>query len=543
MGWQESYRNRYTPLIVFESSSNGDLTGLIPLAVENRSGRVTLAGGHQAEYQGWLSLPSQGGSFLERALRLLELKTNTGLLCFRYLPPETPVDWIARSGGMPWICKLESHRRPIIRLGSAAEVAEYLQKKKKRKSTRNYWNRLKRYGDLRLERILEPGELALVFDKLIAYHDIRQGGTHGKFAFENDAAKKPFHLALLSVPNLLHVTILKAGHRIISAEFGVSHRGAYCGVFPLFSPFEAANSPMTVHLLMLVEQLHAEGYSILDLTAGSDPFKERFAADYDSVHSLSIYFKRGVWVRQQIRRKGEGLARRILHSLRIAPNSAREHWDWIRRAPLGVWRFSAARLFSLLCRKIRSGAELSIYELEAEQVWALEDSCLMCRDRLDDLLAFEPAEIWRTRQRFLAESLRKIESGHHFYTRVENGRLAHVGWLVENQRWNDFSSVTGFQFPPESALVYASYTEPRWRGRGLCQSALRQMLHDAVRSSPAVQRIFVALSGDDEAARHIVAKLGFREHLQGELRRCAVSAVNEKRRSGIGSPHAISFDD
>ena len=54
---------------------------------------------------------------------------------------------------------------------------------------------------------------------------------------------------------------------------------------------------------MLAEQLQQEGYSVLDLTAGADAFKDRFAAGYDSVHSLSIYFQRGSGLNIGLRRE------------------------------------------------------------------------------------------------------------------------------------------------------------------------------------------------------------------------------------------------
>ncbi len=289
--WHEAYRDRYTPFIVSELSPAGDLIGLISLATDNHSGQVTVAGGRQAEYKTWLALPSNGSSFIEAALAQLERETDISALSFRYLPPGTPTDWIARSEKTTWTCELQRHPRPIIPVGDAVALTEYLRKKKSGKSVRNSWNRLKRLGNLCLEQIHDAEQLAPIFDQLITYYDIRQGGTHGKFAFQQDLAKKPFHLALMRVPELLHVTILKAGQEILSAQFGITDGKVYSGAMPIISPFHAADSPMQVHFLMLLEKLQQDGYSVFDLTASMDPFKERFAASYDSVCAFSVYFK------------------------------------------------------------------------------------------------------------------------------------------------------------------------------------------------------------------------------------------------------------
>jgi CelD/BcsL family acetyltransferase involved in cellulose biosynthesis/RimJ/RimL family protein N-acetyltransferase len=507
--WHEAYKDRYSPLVVSEFSAAGDLIGLISLATENGSGRLIVAGGHQAEYKAWLALPANGDSFIEAALKLLASETRAGVLSFGYLPPGTPTDWIVRSRGTSWICDLKPHPRPIIPLSVEGDVAAYVQKKKSGKSTRNSWNRLKRIGNLHLEQLREAGQLAPVFDELIAYYDTRQGGTHGKFAFQTDLAKKPFHLALLNVPDLLHVTLLKAGEEIISASFGLTYRKTYSWAMPMFSPFCGADSPTKVHLLMLVEQLHQDGYSVFDLTAGADPFKDRFAASYDSVHSLSLYFSRGKWIKHTIVQGGEALARRALRSLRIAPNSAVEHVKQVARVPLGTWPAVLAQGSVALLKRSLSKPQWRIYVLEPKNVPAIEDAPLMSRDRLADLLPFQPAEFWRTRQGFLAESLKNIESGHHFYTRVENGRLLHLTWLVENQKTKVFPETDqAFDFPPGSVVVYGSYTDPGSRGRGLCLSALCQILHD-VAKIPEVNYIFTAVPADNKPARHVVEKVGF----------------------------------
>jgi CelD/BcsL family acetyltransferase involved in cellulose biosynthesis len=316
--WYETYRRHYDLLLVCEFSASGALTGLLPLAL-SEAGRAVLPGAHQAEYQSWLALASNGKSFLEASLKLLSRETEIGALLFRYLPSGAPVDVGGASPGLPWKCEIESHRRPIVRLASGAEVREYV-RRKTNKIIKNRWNRLKRIGNVRIERIRGSEELVPIFDQLIDWYDVRQEMAHGKRPFQADKNKKNWHLELLK-EGLLHVTLLKAGQEVLSAIFGLSDGKTYSMMMPVFNPEYAQYSPIALHHLMLVERLQAEGFSVLDLTPGSDHFKERFAAEYEDVNVLSVYLKQREWVKAKVRQRSEAIAKGMLSVFGIAPSS------------------------------------------------------------------------------------------------------------------------------------------------------------------------------------------------------------------------------
>ena len=129
----------------------------------------------------------------------------------------------------------------------------------------------------------------------------------------------------------------------------------------MFSPAHAHHSPVTLHFLLLVEQLHKQGFAVLDLTAGTDPFKERFASDYDSVQVLSWYANRRVWAKRQVRQQGESLVRRALHAWGIAPHAARLRLQQLLRAPLRTSGAGLARICSPLFRSFRCPAAFATY--------------------------------------------------------------------------------------------------------------------------------------------------------------------------------------
>ena len=316
--WYEAYNEDYSPLLVCQLSASNELIGFLPVAV-GRNGQAVLPGARQAEYKGWLALPPNGTTFFEESLKVLSRETRIGTLSFRYLPPGVPVDGACISS-LPWVCEVQTHRRPIVPLGNAAGVAEYL-REKTNKTLKNSWNRLKRTGNLCLEQIRETQELVPIFDQLIEWHENRQAAAHGKRPFQDDKNKKIWHLYLLR-EGILHVTLLKAGPEVVSAVFGLSDGKNYSLMMSIFAPEYARYSPIALHHLMLVERLHAEGYSVLDLTPGPDPFKKRFAGAYEDVQVLSIYFKQREWMKAKLRQQSKAMAKETLSALGITPESA-----------------------------------------------------------------------------------------------------------------------------------------------------------------------------------------------------------------------------
>ena len=316
--WYDAYRHQYRLLLVCEFSASNELIGLLPVA-RDQFGHAVLPGGRQAEYKTWLALPSNGKSFLHASLKLLSRERQIGALLFQYLPAGAPADAAGVSTALSWISEVETHKRPIIRLTNAAEVAEYISQKTN-KTIKNSWNRLKRMGNVRLEQIREVEELVPIFDQLIQWYEIRQEMTYGKRPFRWDKNKKTWHLSLLK-EGLLHVTLLKVGPTVISAMFGLTDGKTYSVMMSMFAPEYARYSPIALHHLLLVERLHAEGYSVLDLTPGPDPFKDRFAGAYDDVRVLSVYFKHKEWIKAKVRQQSEAIARGLLSAVGITPGS------------------------------------------------------------------------------------------------------------------------------------------------------------------------------------------------------------------------------
>ena len=146
--WYEVYAERYDPLIVIQTTTEGQLTGLLLLAIEKKAGELVGAGTHHAEYQVWLSLPKTnddtGDEFILAALEQLRPIFPTQEIFFKYLPPATPLTWHKSERLRGTVFELQSYQRPLLKLGDGSAIAESL----KKKSNKSRLNRLKQAGKI-----------------------------------------------------------------------------------------------------------------------------------------------------------------------------------------------------------------------------------------------------------------------------------------------------------------------------------------------------------------------------------------------------------
>ncbi|MFN7926624.1 MAG: GNAT family N-acetyltransferase [Blastocatellia bacterium] len=499
--WYEIYHERYEPLLVIATATDGTLTGLIPLALEKKSGALVWAGTHHAEYQAWLALPAQSNEFILAALQQLRATFPTQSLFFKYLPPDAPLDWLKAERLRDFQLELKAYQRPLLHIGDGSAIAASL----KKKSNKSRLNRLRQVGEIRFEQITDPKAFATLFDEIIAYTDLRQGAVHDVLPFRADPLKKPFHLALLQHPDVVHITVMRVGDKVVAAHFGIRQRHEVTLWLFAHSPFLALHSPGKFHLLFLGELLAQQGITNFDLTPGGDPWKERFATEHDQVHTLRIVFSSG---NNQLRKRKtqerlEAIAKRGFQVVGITPHQVRSLIGKLRR-------LKPASIPQKLLRKVWEKTEFRVYVYAPSDVKRLPRPQLMVRDDVRALIAFTPMTDYQTQQGFIERALHQLESDQHCYTLVENYCLIHYGWLGLRQQKARLSEVgQEYVFPePDNAVLYDFFTHPQARGRGLYQQALYQILHD-VAEMPDIKKIYIMVLADNAPSRHVIEKVGF----------------------------------
>lgn len=489
--WYRIYRSQFQPVLITETLADGSLSGLLTLATTPDAQQLMFAGAGQAEYHTWLATSDRGDTFIAAAMDLLRTRFAGLTLTFEYLPPLAPKQWL--EPGRHWASRsrLVMWTRPLMKLGDG----ENLRKSLKKSANKSRLNRLKKLGDVQFEQLHGVAELTAVFDRIVAYYDFRQGAVNNSIYFQADPLKQPFYLALMDVPDLLHATVLKVGDRVVAAHLGLID-GKQCGLgIPAHSPFYAAHSPGKLQLLMLGVELAQQGFDTLDLTPGGDPYKDRFATDYDEVHILTIFLSDRTLPKQiaELKVRSKSIAKKVLKAAGIEPSMAQASIKQLRNLPQRLWQ------------QQRGSVDRQIYCYQAEAV-RTDDPDSFNRDCLEDLLLFQPVPS-HSRQEFLSQCLSRLEAGQHVYTSVEQGRLRSACWLVERQEKLVLTEQQEYALEPESALIHDYYVDPIGQQQGYSRLLLKQIVNDALFIYGAKQ-VYTTVVADDPL-RETIEATGF----------------------------------
>jgi len=494
--WYRCYEEVYRPLILVRYAAGGAMDGLMTLATERSSGKLTFAGAHQSEYNVWLALPGEQTFIVEALERLRRLGFSS--LTFTYLPPGTPLEWL--QDGWARRSTLRTVARPLLTVDNADPVRDSLNKKKNRRRL----EKLQADGPLSFVELQTPEELDTYYDEIIDFYDFRTGAIHGQCPFRDDPRKRAFFRALMAQGGLLHVCVMKVGEQLVSAHIGIRNKTEMMAVLVGHSPFLAVYSPGKLHTLRLGLLLHQQGFSSLDLTPGGDAYKEDRATRYDEAYVLSIFLDGKAWARHRLASSFRSAAKRIAGIL---------HLD---KETMSRWRSYAAHpvrsLFSL-SRSIKdwiwSSSEIRLYRASTNAVQTLCDAGVR-RNNLRHLLCYQPVgPSCRSKEEFLRDAISKIESGAHSYSIVHDDVLVNYAWLTPRTTESFIPEVQhAYEYPPHSGLVQQLWTHPSHRRQGLCWCTLKQILNDAA-SLGSIDFVYIAVPASNRACRRLIEKAGF----------------------------------
>jgi CelD/BcsL family acetyltransferase involved in cellulose biosynthesis len=507
--WYETYVNQFAPVIVAGINGGDELVGLFTLAYDTKSGELVAAGGVQAEYQAWLAEPQNSDAFIEAALDELCGKFPNGSLTLLFMPPNTPVRWAMDGNRWSGHCHVRRLPRGLTEIGDGSAFKDTLRKKKQSKI-----NRLKRLGDLRLERIHDPGELGTVFDEIINYQTLRLRAIYNLPNVPNDPLKKTFHMNLMRLPRMLHATALRVNDKLISAQIHFYNRDQVLLWLITHSPFYARYSPGELHTLMICAELAKEDVQVFDLTPGGN-YKDRYATNYDEVYVITIFFNRARRIQYKLKRRLVEAAKSAIRVLNVTPEQTRDVFSTFLDLRQKWLRLRPADFISGCLRKLKRSLwyedELCVYAYNLDQSRSQPDSQAMKRDQVSDLLVYQPTEAWQPPvNKFMRRALENLEAGHRVYTRVDDGKLAQYCWLIESHREKSpppgSMDEKGLVLPPDSALITDFYTYSQ--GRSLPLSSLHQVLLDAA-STPGAKNAYIVIPAGDDVMRQIIEVAGF----------------------------------
>ncbi len=530
--WYELYSEQYEPVLVLGRDGRGGLTGLFCLGVERRTGKLVVAGLPHSEYSAWLAPPETDDQFIESALDRLAERFPGCKLGFGFLPPGTPVSWLGPGRRWSRFCDSRPYSRPIMAVGDGSKIRESLQKKSNRQNLKQF----EKLGHLEFQRIRRYEEIAADFDEMTDLHDFRMGALHRGMAFRADPLKKALLRSLYEVPDLLHTTVWRLDGKIISARIGFVHRksGQVTLGYLVHSPFLAKHSPGRLHVYLLGLLLAEEGIPELDLTAGGDSYKERFATHHDEVHRLTVFFSGAERLAVAAQAAARRTAKRALGLISVTPDDIRRQIDRVRSVRHHLMGTRGGFVSSA-----RRGRNLTVHHLDrARIVGDLPDRPVLRRDVLADLLRYEPSSDQApSKEDFLRDAWVRLERGDHVYTCLEDGLLISHIWLLRltGSAGEDHGELL-VGFPPGSILLDGFFAHPGHRDQGLFRATVARILKDLA-SAGDPNHVVVIVQSDHLAARKVLAELGFVDQLPLAVREPVSSP--EDLNATVGRPRPL----
>jgi CelD/BcsL family acetyltransferase involved in cellulose biosynthesis/RimJ/RimL family protein N-acetyltransferase len=493
--WYRTYRPRFAPVVV-TGWTDTTLTGLLLLAVSLDGTTLCHVGSHHAEYQVWLATDER---FVGAALDALASTFPGRRLQLLFVPPDVPF-------APPERWRSRCFRRPIAAPMLSTNPADAVRVSLRKKSNKSKFGRLTRRGKYTFERVRDDAAFAGLLEEIVPLYELRQGAAHDALPFRDDDLKRAFYLALQRETDLLHVTVMRVDDELIAAHIGMRSRNTVLAGMMAQSPRHAQHSSGKLLFFELALLLEHEGVEALDLTPGGE-YKDRFATRYEEASTVTILFSHSAARRHRLKRSViDAVKRRGIStdSVKRAIRTARHTISHLRPADLPL------KVARRLKRAVWHDIELRIYRFPGGAPAAQAETLCLARDQFEDLACYEPSERWQpTTTAFLQSAMERLGNGEHCYTYVDDGVLAHYGWLVECQESTFMEEVKqSWRLPPGSAVLYGFYTHPRFRGRGLYAAALRRMLRD-VAVTPGLSEVYIGVRADNGPSRRVIEKVGF----------------------------------
>lgn len=425
--WYQLNKDKFIPILVLGYDQDR-LDGLLALAIHRTKKKIVGAGQYDTEYQTWLAKEQVNNTFIKNAL--LEIRKNFTAfeIELRFIPANTPINWIKSDNEWNKRCILRKRKRPLMYTDNQA-----ISKELKKKNRREKINRLNRIGNLSFERISDKNTFENIFDTIADQYDFRQVSKYNRTHFKGNPLKKELLMQLFN-QNLLHVTILKLDDDIIASNVAVAgQHWVHLKGMNTWSPLYAKYSPGILHFLMLGQQLHSEGYTVFDLTPGDDPYKDTLANAHDEVYELWAYSKIRYYVQNYFRKEVyfnilkingttplvfEGEIKKIYQKTKLKVKKILKHgiinktrWNWL----LPELNETIAEDF-----KVNTN-QLVISEIEMTlQKNSLKD--LLCYESNGNKMIFE----------YLMEANKKFESNQQCYTTVQHNKLVACIWFEKS---------------------------------------------------------------------------------------------------------------
>lgn len=432
--WYHCYSDAYTPWLVVVRDA-GLLVGLVPMAVEKKSGRLVFASDTMADYRDIVARPGYRELVIAELVKRYLDGRFEGPLCIGWLDPASDTPAIAAAVSRGLGVKHAAQYQPCWRW--FPQPGENLQKKFSR--VRTHLNHFKRQGDVTFDVITHPSEWAAFRDEFVQQHSLRQLQAGREVSFDDPRKRQLYDTLFADREVQLHVTACRVNGRMIAGHVGLVWRDVLLFGAPSISLEDEHRSPAVILMTWILQNASQLGLAGLDLTIGESEFKRRLSNRCVGLTMVEIYGRDRDYYVDRARANAVRWSRRAAERLlgddgwekRVKPAAAAARYKWQRFGELGP-RAAVAKAASHV---LGQPAKEITYSVAPDALTSAREGrpAEMHQNRVEDLL------LWNGRSPGTAAALnacarsyaRNRAAGHALHTLVADGRL--LAWCYTDQ--------------------------------------------------------------------------------------------------------------
>jgi CelD/BcsL family acetyltransferase involved in cellulose biosynthesis len=521
MEWYRSYGDFFSPLVMLITCDR-TLVGIVPMAVESATGRLTFATDNMADYRDVVTRPDYRKAVIAEMLQVYKSGSFPNTLRLGPTQPESKTVGIVRE-----LTARTSELRTITRAHtcwrfwfneptSAIKIAA-------KESVRRNVNYYKREGPVVLQRVKDADSWDAIKDEFFAQHSLRQLSVGRPISF-NEERKRRFYDGLIEQhPEMVHVTMLRVAGKLIAGHYGYIWRKVLYWGASSFDVREEKHSPGQILVALFLQNASTDGLRGVDFTLGTEEFKARFGNSCASLPTVEIYSNSRSYFSRKLRDQlvsgvkavvmnGAG-ARKSRALISVGKHIDREAQQvresglkvslarWTQRGLANFTGKNREQFFIATAEEIHfSGVPLAageIYLFRTNEIYDL----LKCADSSHETVQELAATVKRT------STLH--QGGRALHTILVNDSLAAWGWshLPEEAAVSPQSRT---QKPHgDTVVISGMYVVPQYRQRQLDQILLSYVLKERFESG--ARTAYILCSEANTALRKALERTGFRE--------------------------------
>lgn len=471
--WYQNYRAIFEPIFIISRNSKNEMVGLISLAWQKEKKYLVHAG--SAEYHGWLASEEATIPFLKDMLHIVKNELKVEKWSWNWMPSGLDAAILQAATNDEMLLLVEEEASPIWQLDNEEKLNKLL----KSKSLKSKFNRYKKRGEYRYEIITDPDRIREVLEIAKYQCDLRREAINNSRPFTEDPFKIDFCSELMNFSNKLHVSAIWLDDQLLAYHMGVEDGERVCFGLISYDPSESKQSPGTLLIIELAKHLKESGYKILDMTPGTNSYKDRFANFYETLYRPTIYFSKKSYLKAKVKKSLAKTGKKLLAMTKVDTPTMRKWKTNLEELPSILKNISLRNSIYFIGNVLLRKDVHFLYEVDLKNEEAFSKApAILHQQKYLDLLDYQGGESFPTRRDLLIDALGKFTKGDILFSQNKNRNLQWLGWLKEvkgKMKLNGFPEV--IEVDGKMNLLCDFYTSPEVSSNVFNENILT-MLHE-----------------------------------------------------------------